>query len=251
MTKRKWLFLGLIIYAILLLFMSGCIEAEADLLINHDGSGKLIVIASATDSLFNEMIDELIMSTRSEEPAAKIKEGYKNNLKYAEIEIPFQDVAELAKQNLYVSHHHDNQKHRIDIETNELLLGKITLQMPGKITASNGSFSGSKVYWDQAGTMGLMWAESESSSIKSPLVYILILVVLLLVALIGWQLLSRNIPAKTKIASGVGQSRYCNRCRYSFSYPEEAQSRFCPNCGAPQIGTTTSQQDDEIDIELF
>jgi len=255
MLKRTALLLGFIFLAMLLIGTTGCVEVEADLILNKDGTGELTSIVSATDFFFNELIDEIIMMTLEEDPQAEIKEGYSNGLKYAEIKTSFQDVAQLSNYDIYITHQYDHDKHRVEMRSDEYLLKKITLQMPGRITASNGNYSGDKVYWERAGsagTSGLMWAESEEALFTYPALLIIVAFVLLLSFAILGSLLIRKKTAKVKPAVVINQEYRCINCNYPFPNPIEAHARFCPNCGNPKTrGKPQFKEDDDLDIELF
>ncbi len=253
-TNKAKLPAGFIVIITLLFFLlTACVDAEADLIINKDGSGKLTLIVTATDVWFNEAIDDLIADTRLTGPTVSISEGYNNNLKYAEFEIAFHDVTELAQHSLYVAHQIDNQKHRVELQSNEFLLRRITLQMPGKITASNGNHSGNKVSWDTFGTEGLMWAESEESLAVNPLIVIVAVSLTITLILIVWFVSSRRRSVNNRPINyrGNNDNGSCRKCGYPFSSSVEARARFCSNCGHPIQSNAYSARDDDIDIVLF
>jgi len=226
MIKSRLIFLYLLIIAVMLLCLSGCIEMDLDITINQNGNGKAVMIIAATDQMYNEFVDDMIADVLRNDPQAKIKERYHDNKKVADIELSFQNVSELSAQGFHISHNHYENKHFVEIGAIQGVPIKVTLNMPGRIIQSNGSYSGSRVTWEKAYMNDVYWAESEESGTGGmTILFFIILAVIILFAM--WYFLSRNKGVVQRVNGSNKPDSFCTNCGASIDLGDN----FCIRCG--------------------
>lgn len=229
--KRYRLILCFTIPLIIMIITSGCIDMSVDLVVNSNSAGKANITLAASEPMYNELVDEAIAELRRINPQAKIKERYQNNRKIAEAEVAFKDVSELSLYGFSVAHTRVEKKHRVEIATTEdMFMKSMTLKMPGKITASNGTFSGSKASFENYYMGGLYWAESEEALGGGPALAVLV-VLFALVGLTIWYFVTKNTAAEINVRSNVSPNRFCANCGALFPKAE----RFCSQCGEERV----------------
>lgn len=227
MIKSRLIFLYLLIVAVMLLFLSGCIEMDLDITINQNGNGKAIMAIAATDQIYNEFVDEMIADVLRKDPQAKIKERYHDSKKVADIELSFQNVSELSTQGFHISHNHYDNKHFVEIGAIQGVPVTVTLNMPGRIIQSNGSYSGSRVTWEKAYMTDVYWAESEVSGTGGMTIFFfIILAVIILFAM--WYFLNRNKGVVQGVYGTNKPDNFCTNCGSSIGL----EDNFCMRCGA-------------------
>ena len=227
MKKRKGFAWILIVSAIFLL-LSGCIEMGIDFNVDKDGSGKAKISIAATDAMYNDVIDDLLADTPPDASNVKIETKMVDGKKVAEVDIGFNNVAELSDYGFEVSHTVNNNIHRVEIAKIEGFPVSATLQMPGTITDSNGTVSGSTVTWP-AGTMtGTYWAESEEGGGFGNMLMIIVAVVvaLLIIGVVLFLVLGRK-KQPVYATPGGPQGSFCQNC----GNPMGPSDAFCQVCG--------------------
>jgi len=234
MTRKSYrIILGFTILLIIMIITSGCIETSVDFAVNSNGDGTANIKIAASEPMFNEFIDEAIAELRRINPRVKIKERYQNKCKIVEAEVAFKDVSELSQYGFSVAHFRAEKKHRVEIAiTEDMFMKSLTLKMPGKITASNGTFSGSKASFENYYMGGLYWAESEEALGGGPIFAVIVMVVLLtVVGLTIRHFVTINTAADINVRDNESPNRFCANCGALF---QEAE-RFCSQCGAKRV----------------
>jgi ribosomal protein L37E len=231
MTIARWKYMMVLVISLLLLFTFGCIDMEVDLTINKDSTGKAKLIVTSTEPFYNGFVDEFVEDVRRANPEARINESLKGLNKSAQIEFPFNNVNELARHGFNVTHFQDDKLSYIQIQEIQEVPVEITLRMPGKIVASNGKYSGSKVTWEKGYMNEPYWVESEVGGILGITSdYYIPGLIVIIVGFGGWYFFKRKNDFNS-LESETGQnSLNCGNCGLSFD-PED---RYCANCGFPK-----------------
>ncbi len=227
MSVKRNKILWVLVVAALFIILSGCIDMDLDLTLDNDGSGRAKISISAQDAMYNEFVEELVAEMKADNPGVNISQKIVDNKMVAELDVPFNNVRELDEYGFDVRHTKPDGKHRIEIARVEGANVSATVNMPGKVTDTNGNASGSTVTWEASSVTGTYWAESEESgSILLTIILIAAAILLIVIIVLVFVMKSKSKTPSYATAGGP-QGKSCFNC----GNPMGAQENFCNTCG--------------------
>ncbi len=227
MPVKSKKFLWILIVAALFIILSGCIDMDLDLTLDNDGSGRAKISIGAQDAMYNEFVEELVEEMKADNPGVSISQNIVDNKMVAELDVPFNNVRELDEYGFDVRHTKTDGIHRIEIARVEGANVSATVNMPGKVTDTNGNASGSTVTWETSSMTGAYWAESEESGSILLTIIMIAAAVLLIVIIVLVFMMKGKSKTPSYAAAGGPQGKFCINC----GNPMGPQENFCNTCG--------------------